>query len=128
MKLLYGIYGLSMIGLLAISRGETPIANVILWALIALWTTALASLFFGARWFRGLALAALIPVLAVLVFQFGRRIAFIIINGGMEEASSGFGSPVAFLIGWTAESVALIPGLALFIWLWRSGRTRTSES
>ena len=44
------------------------------------------------------------------------RIAFIIRNGGMERAD-GYGSPLAFLLGWAATTIVLfIPGLIFSIW------------
>ena len=44
------------------------------------------------------------------------RIAFIIRNGGMER-SDGYGSPLAFLLGWAATTIIFfIPGLVFSIW------------
>ena len=43
-----------------------------------------------------------------LLYQIIRRINFIIENGGMERAD-GYGSPLAFLIGFVAELYLFIP-------------------
>ena len=44
------------------------------------------------------------------------RIRFIVQNGGMEGAN-GYGSPLAFLLGWAAATIILfLPGLLFSIW------------
>lgn len=81
------------------------------------------SLFFGgilalnrkpiANW---LLLFGSIGALAAGTFFHYVRIVFIIQNGGMER-SDGYGSPLAFLLGWATTTIILfIPGLIFSIW------------
>jgi hypothetical protein len=77
--------------------------------------------FAAAWWLVGILLVrgvrgALVPALALTALpwclglaQTAERVAFIIREGGMERAD-GYGSPMAFLIGWTLEvSLLLVP-------------------
>jgi len=59
-------------------------------------------------------------VWVVLLFQTGRRILFVIENGGFERAD-GYGSPLAFLIGVVTEQLFFIPLCFVVIsgWLYR---------
>jgi hypothetical protein len=115
MKALYLAYAAVVIGLLSLSHSDKLIINIALWVLLAFWLGALISVLLRLWWSRWLALAALLPVLAGLLFQSGERIA-LMIDGGKDYSISD-GSTVAFLIGLVGELVLLIPGLILYVWM-----------
>lgn len=52
-------------------------------------------------------LMALLPLAILLIGQFARRLLFVIRHGGMDCATCQ-GSPLAFVIGWGIESLALL--------------------
>jgi hypothetical protein len=62
--------------------------------------------------------------LLIGVYLFERRVQFIFENGGMEPPD-GYGSPLAFLIGWISEQLfSSVPALSLLLVLRRSQRAR----
>jgi hypothetical protein len=113
MKVMYLAYGAAGIGMLALSHNDNVIISMALWGLLALWLGALMSVLLRLWWSDRLALAALLPVLAVLLIQSGKRIAFII-NRGMDYSTSDDASTVMFLIGWAGELILLIPALLVY--------------
>jgi hypothetical protein len=59
--------------------------------------------------------ASLVPLVFGSYFHY-MRIRFIIENGGME-GPGGFGSPLAFLIGWISTTICFfLPGLVWTVW------------
>jgi hypothetical protein len=121
MRIFYIIYAVLIIGVLSLSHGDSLAMNAMLWAMIALWCAALVAVSLKLQWAHAVALAAFAPLISVLLFQTGRRVVFIVQNGGMDRAS-GEGSPVAFLLGWMGEASLLLPGIFLCLWLARGKR------
>lgn len=121
LRVFYAIYAVVVIGLFWVSSGDTFAIELVLKAMVALWCVGLIAVLLTWRWFRGVALAALAPLISALSIQSGRRIAFIFEHGGMD-CGTCYGSPLAFLLGWIIEIALLIPGVFLWIWLLRGRR------
>jgi hypothetical protein len=119
MRIAYAAYAAIIIGFLWLSHGDSLVGNVALWVTLALWCMGLVAVFFNVWWSRWVALAAFAPVMGVLLFQFGSRVAFIAEHGGLDCDTCN-ASPMAFLLGWSAQVVLLIPGIFLCVWLLRN--------
>jgi hypothetical protein len=74
---------------------------------------------------RSLGLAALTALIGLLLFQFARRIWFIVENGGMDCGNCD-ASPAGFLLGWVIEAAVL--GLSVWIFRRLCGRSHKENT
>jgi hypothetical protein len=123
MRIFYVIYAAAVVFFLWNSQGDTVAKDFGLKATLVLWCIGLLTVPFKVRGSQWVALAAFAPLIGLLLFQSGSRVAFILEHGGMDCATCN-ASPMAFLLGWIMECILLVPAIFLCIWLVRGVRPR----
>ena len=121
MRIVHFIFVLAITALALSVTYHSPMVFVPVLIIGSLWCFAAASLFRQARWGFVTARAVLSILLLLLLVELGRRVVFIIQNGGMDRAD-GYGSPMAFLLGVFFELAIFIPTCVFLFWLWRRRR------
>jgi hypothetical protein len=120
-ELFYALYAGVVIWLLWRHQASSPAERFAVNGMLALWCVALIAVLLklpGARW---MALAAVLPVIGMLLFISSLRIAFIWNHGGMDCGTCD-GSPLAFLVDWIFEAALLAPAIFICVWLRRTKR------
>lgn len=114
--LAFALWGcLPLYGILALLGGGAPTSAPVgaLVGFTAMWWLTATGLALGQGWAETAA-----PILAAVPLTLGlsqwlRRLLFVAVHRGLE-AGDGAGSPLAFLLGWTEETLFLVlPGLLL---------------
>lgn len=121
MRIFFLIYAALVIALLTYFHSDTAAINLAIWAILVLWVAAFVFAVLRPQGWRWVALGAFAPFIAELVHRSSRYIAFIVEHGGMDCGTCD-GSPMAFLLDWSAEIILLVPGLCLCVWLARLRR------
>jgi hypothetical protein len=98
MRTFFIIYATIVIGFLSFQQVDSLLSQLMLWGYVALWVAGLIMVAPKLRLSSWGGLAALVPLIAILLVQTGFRTAFIVEHGGTDCGTCD-GSPMAFLLG-----------------------------
>ena len=121
MRVFFAIYAVAVIGFSYLQQADSMLGRLVLWGYMALWAAALIIVMMRMRWWPWVGLAAIVPLIGMLLVNSILRVAFIVEHGGMDCATCN-GSPAAFVLVWAHELIFLVPGIALSLWLVRTLR------
>jgi hypothetical protein len=121
MRIFFAIYAVAVIGLSYLQLVDSLLGRLALWGYMALWAAALIMVTMRTRWWPWVGLAAIVPLVGMLLVNSILRVAFILEHRGMDCATCN-GSPAAFVLLWAHELVFLLPGIVLCLWLVRTLR------
>jgi ATP/ADP translocase len=123
MRIFYAIYAVGAIGFLYLylqQVGSLP-GRLALWGHITLCVAALIAVAMRMRRWPWVGLAAVVPLVGILLVDSVLYIAFIIEHRGLDCGTCD-GSPMALILNWAFELIFLIPGLVLCLWMARTIR------
>ena len=116
MRFLHIIFTLVFSALLIFATRRSPFLTLVI-CFGGIWSAFSIAYLRRARWTWVGCATFLGLLLALLSFQFLRRIGFMFLHG--LDRPDGSGSPLAFVIGFAFEIALLTPTVVFAAWLWR---------